>query len=472
MSKFNGRQFMLTLLGNQFERGFCDGLSRRGFLRIGTAGFGVAAGSNIGLNHILADQDARQSDRSLIMIYLPGGPTQHETFDPKGTAPREIRGHFSPCQTTVPGVHFCELLPKLSASFDRFSVIRSLTGMLNRHESFQCYTGRPGGRAGDQEPAGGWPTIGSVVSTLSDHRARPVPAYADVSPKMSYQPYNNKGLHDASGQSSWPGFTGSEHTPFAVEGEIRRDLILQGVDLDRLNQRALLLRSLVDFQPHIGNQNLTKFQNQAFGTLTNCRLADALDLALEPERVRLRYGPDQTTHASFGGAIQSGQRLLMARRLIEAGVRCVTVALGAWDWHANREGPIHKLSKKYLPVFDNAVSTLLQDLQERGMLDRTTVIALGEFGRTPRINPKGGRDHWPSTQSILLAGGGIQGGRILGQTDRQGGVPVDRPVHIQEVFATLYRNLGIDVSNTKINDLAGRPRYLVEDGRQPISELY
>ena len=167
---------------------------------------------------------------------------------------------------------------------------------------------------------------------------------------------------------------------------------------------------------------------------------------------------------------QSPQHLLLARRLIEAGVRCVTVAFGAWDWHANREGTIEYLSK-YLPVFDRALAVFLQDLDQRGLLSTTTVIVWGEFGRTPRINAKGGRDHWPGTQSVLLAGGGIQGGRILGQTDRHGGVPVERPVHVQEVFATLYRNLGIETDRVKIPDLNGRPRYLVEANRQAIGEL-
>jgi hypothetical protein len=157
---------------------------------------------------------------------------------------------------------------------------------------------------------------------------------------------------------------------------------------------------------------------------------------------------------------------------VEAGVRCVTVAFGAWDWHANREGNIEHLAKKYLPLFDQALAALLEDLDDRGLLDQVSVVVWGEFGRTPRINAKGGRDHWPNTQSILLAGGGFQGGRIVGETDHHGGSPIDRPVHIQEVFASLYHNLGIDTNQTKITDLNGRPRYLVDENRQRIAELY
>ena len=220
-----------------------------------------------------------------------------------------------------------------------------------------------------------------------------------------------------------------------------------------------------------GRSGLDAFQKQAFGLLTSSRLADALDLTQEDPAVVQRYGTGQATDPSFGGAPQSPQHLLMARRLIEAGVRVVTVAFGAWDWHSNREGPLEQLAKKYLPVFDHTLATFLQDLENRGLLETTAVVVLGEFGRTPRINAKGGRDHWAETQSILLAGGGIKGGRVIGETDKDGGQPIQRPVHIQEVFATLYGTLGIDANTVKIEDLQGRPRYLVDENRQPISEL-
>jgi len=288
---------------------------------------------------------------------------------------------------------------------------------------------------------------------------------------MSYAPYRNRGIHDASSKISWPGFTGRAHVPFALEGDVKSNLVLNGVDLSRLDHRRVLLGALGRYQQQVDDGGLDGFQQQAFGLLTASKLADALNLDKEPARVRQRYGETQKTDPSFGGAPQSSSQLLLTRRLIEAGVRCVTVAFGAWDWHANREGTIEYLSKKYLPVFDNGLSVFLQDLDERGLLESTTVIVWGEFGRTPRINPKGGRDHWPGTQSVLLAGGGIQGGHIVGETDRDGGVPVDRPVHVQEVFATLYQNLGIDTNTVKIRDLNGRPRYLVEANRQPIGEL-
>ena len=460
---------MLTLADVQ-PYGFCDGVSRRSFLRIGTVG-----GAGLSLADVLrADVGGpkSRSTQSIVMVYLCGGPTQHETFDPKPDAPREIRGSFGPIETKVPGVQFCELLPNVAGMSDKFSIVRTLVGMQNRHESFQCYTGRPGGRNEDVEPSGGWPTFGSVASHVLGPGAGGNLPYVDASPKMGYGPYRNRGLHDASGRVSWPGFTGRAHVPFALEGDVKSDLVLNGIDLSRLGNRRELLAALGRYQRQLEGVAVDSFQEQAFGLLSASRLAEALDLEKEPQAVRDRYGETQATDASFGGAPQSPQHLLLTRRLVEAGVRCVTLAFGAWDWHANREGSIEYLSKKYLPVFDRALSVFLQDLDERGLLETTTVIVWGEFGRTPRINSKGGRDHWPGTQSVLLAGGGLRGGRVVGGTDRMGGVPADRPVHVQEVFATLYRNLGIQTNTVKIPDLNGRPRYLVEANRQPIGELY
>lgn len=459
---------MLTFAGKT-SGSFCDRVRRREFLSAGTLAFG-----GLSLPRLLrAERESavESSEHSVVMIYLPGGPTQHETFDPKSEAPVEIRGSFGPISTNVPGVQFCELLPNLATSTERFSIVRSLVGMKNRHESFQCYTGRPGGRSEDAEPSGGWPTFGSVASwCLGNSRNGTVP-YVDASPPMSYRPYRNRGIHDPSGRVSWPGFTGQAHTPFALEGDVKSDLVLNSIDTPRLGDRSELLASLNRTGELAEPAGLDSFQKQALGILTSSRLAEALDLEREDRRTIERYGATRKTDPSFGGAPQSASHLLLARRLVEAGVRCVTVAFGAWDWHANREGPIDQLSRKYLPVFDHALSAFLEDLDERGLLDRTAVVVWGEFGRTPRINAKGGRDHWPNTQSVLLAGGGIQGGRVIGSTDRTGGVPASRPVHVQEVFATLYRTLGIDVNSVKIPDFNGRPRYLVDENRQPISEL-
>lgn len=459
---------MLTIAGDKSGR-FCDGISRRGFLRIGSLGLGTLSLAQ--LLRAESNPGVSKNDRSVVMIYLPGGPTQHETFDPKPEAPAEIRGSFAPISTSVSGARFCELLPRLAQSANLFSVVRTLTGMKNRHESFQCHTGRPGGRSEDNEPAGGWPSFGSVVSSLIGPGRGGMPAFIDASPKMGYGPYNLSGRHDASPRISWPGFTGQQHAPFALESDVKSDLLLNGANLSRIENRRELLAAFSRFQRQNEEAGLDGFQQQAFGILTSNRLAEALDLEREDPRVRERYGPSQKTNPAYGGAPQSPQHLLLARRLIEAGVRCVTLAFGAWDWHANGPDTIEGLAKLYLPTFDHAIAVFLEDLHERGLLERTSVVVWGEFGRSPRINADAGRDHWPDTQSILLAGGGMQGGRVIGATDHIGGTPADRPVHVQEVFATLYRNLGIDVNSAQIADLSGRPRYLVEANRQPIREL-
>ena len=460
---------MLSIPGNRIH-GFCDGLSRRNFLRIGSLGLGGLSLTDLLRAEAAAGKSNQQ--KSVVMIYLPGGPTQHETFDPKPDAPMGIRGSYKPISTKIPGVQYCELLPKLSAMADKFSVVRSLVGMDNRHESFQCYTGHSGGRPQDNEPAGGWPSFGSLVSSVLGPGPGGAMPYIDASPAMSYAPYRNRGHHEGAFEPSWPGFTGHEHIPFAMQGDIKKDLVLNGIDLNRLNKRRGLLTALDGLQEKVENAGLDNIQKQAFGLLTANKLTEALDINKEPKKVLERYGKAQATDKAFGGAPQSAHHLLLARRLVEAGVRCVTVAFGAWDWHANREGSIEYLSKKYLPVFDHAVSVFLEDLEERGLLETTTVIAWGEFGRTPKINAKGGRDHWPGTQSVLLAGGGIQGGRVIGETDKIGSVPSSRPVHVQEIFATLYNNLGIDVNSDTVNDFNGRPRFLVTGGSQPIPELY
>ncbi|NNE90624.1 MAG: DUF1501 domain-containing protein [Verrucomicrobiales bacterium] len=457
---------MITIPSGSNAR-FCDGRSRRNFLQAGA----LAAGG-VSLADLLRAEAGASSGKqgSVVMVYLPGGPTQHETFDPKPDANAEIRGSFGPIPTSIPGTHFCELLPNLARSHKRFSVIRTLTGMVNRHESFHCYTGRPGGRPEDNEPAGGWPGFGSVVSQLLGPRNGIAP-YVDAAPKMSYGPYNNRGTHIGSDKVSWPGFTGPKHVPFAISGKGKADLTLNGIDLPRLGDRRGLLQNLEQIGEAVEDAEIDEYQKQAFGILTSGKMAQAMDLTREPQAVRDRYGTGQPTDASFGGAPQDPQQFLLARRLVEAGVRCVTVAFGAWDWHANREGTIEKLSKKYLPVFDAALATFLEDLDERGLLETTTVIVWGEFGRTPKINPKGGRDHWPKTQSVLIAGGGIQGGRVIGETDSVGGEPVERPVHVQEVFATLYQNCGIDPKTEMVTDLSGRPHFLVDGNYGPVSEL-
>jgi hypothetical protein len=471
---------MLTVLGHDHSRRFCDGLSRRSFLSIG----GLALGG-LSLPRILEAESSESGkaaapQKAVIMIYLPGGPTQHETIDPKPDAQKEVRGPFGTVQTTIPGVRFSHHLTKLARAMDKIVAVRSVVGFENRHESFQCHTGRSGGRPQDDEPAGGWPTFGSVVSRLQGTGHGGTPAYVDAGPKMGYGPYNNTGLHDASAVRSWPGFLGFPHTPFSLDGDGKGDLVLNGIGGDRFADRRALVSAFDRFRRDVDRgvlgdassiSSIDSFRRQALDILTSSRIAEALDLEREDPRVRERYGKSVPTTGSFGGAPKDPQRLLLARRLVEAGARCVTVSFGAWDWHGNRGGPVEKLGNEDLPMFDHAVATLIDDLDQRGLLDDVSVVVWGEFGRTPKINAKGGRDHWSRVAPVILAGGGMRCGQVIGATDAQGGTASERPVHVQEIFATLYHNLGIDVASATVRDLNGRPHYLVDHGREPIREL-
>ena len=466
---------MLNFLSNQGGPRFCDGFSRRSFMQIG----GLAMGG-LALPQILAAEQSspktkgRLGHKAVIMVYLPGGPTHHDMTDLKPDAPSGIRSPFQPIRTNVPGIHVCELLPKLAKTMDKLVVIRSLVGLKNRHESFQCYTGRPGGRPGDNEPPGGWPTMGSVISKLQGGGPGGVPAYVDAGPKMSYSPYNVNGVHISSSEVSWPGFTGRRHVPFRLYGQGKSDLNLNDITVDRLDDRKGLLTALDQYRrgiDRIGADETDPFRQQAFSILSSSKLAAAIDLKNEDPKVVARYGKSKPTTASFGGAPKDPQRLLVARRLVEAGVRCVTVAFGAWDWHANRGGPLPTLCNWDLPDFDHALATLINDLHERGLNEDVSVVVWGEFGRTPRINAKGGRDHWPNVAPAILAGGGMKTGQVIGSTTKDGGEPNSRPVHVQEIFATLYNNLGINTDTATITDLQGRPHYIVDQSYKPLPEV-
>jgi hypothetical protein len=445
---------MLTIQGNQ-NRGFCDGVSRRNFLKIGALGLGGLSMPDL----LRAESTAKigSSQKAIIMIYLPGGPPHQDMYDIKVDAPSEIRGEFSAISTAVPGVRICEHLPRLAKIMDKAAVIRSLVGAKDRHASHQCLTGR----LSDNPPGGGWPEIGSVVAKLDGAQAGIVPPYVNLSPKMQHSPYN----------FGHPSFLGVGQTPFTPQGDIKSDMTLNSnITLDRLDDRRSLLKSFDQFRRDAdasgAMEGLDSFEQDAFGILTSSRLADALDVGKEDPRVRERYGKG-TDKVQGDAAPRLNEQFLLARRLVEAGARVVTVSYSFWDWH----GSNFQRAKENLPDFDQAISALIEDLHERGMDKDVTVIAWGEFGRTPRINKDGGRDHWPNVGCALMAGGGMNTGQAIGTTDRHGGEADERPVHFQEVFATLYQNMGIDVSRTTVMDLNQRPRYLIEPGYEAIGEL-
>jgi hypothetical protein len=376
-------------------------------------------------------------------------------FDLKMDAPSEIRGEFTPIGTKVPGIQICEHLPRMAKMADKFNFVRSVVGAKDRHESFQCVTGR----LNDNVPPGGWPEIGSVVSKLEGGSAA-VPGYVNLSPRMQHTPYNQ-------GRTS---FLGVAHAPFMPMGSVKDDMTLNGVTIERLADRRGLLTSFDAFRREAdasgAMSGVDAFTEQAFDILTSSRLLKALDVSGEDPKLRARYGKG-TDKIQGDAAPRLNEQFLLARRLVEAGVRVVTVSYSFWDWH----GQNFRNAKQNLPDFDEAVTALVEDLHARGMADDVSVLAWGEFGRTPRINKDGGRDHWPNVSCALMAGGGMKTGQVIGATDRLGGEAVERPVHFQEIFATMYHNLGINPNTTTVPDLTGRPHYLVDGQFQPMKEV-
>ncbi|MEQ1824791.1 MAG: DUF1501 domain-containing protein, partial [Pirellula sp.] len=427
---------------------------RRNFMKIGALGFG-----GLTMAQLLGAESAQQignSSKSIIMVYMPGGPPHQDMYDLKMDAPSEIRGEFSPIATNVPGIQICEHLPRLAKLADKYAIIRSMVGAKDRHESFQCMTGR----LNERNPPGGWPELGSVISKLQGTKDPTISSYVNLSPKMRHTPYNY----------GRPSFLGFAHTPFSPSGEIKNDMVLQGITTQRLFDRKQLLSSIDSFRREWDSSGamdgMDAFQSRAIEILTSSRMLEALDLSKEDPKVRERYGKG-TEKEQGDAAPRLNEQFLLARRLVQAGVRVVTLSYSFWDWHGNN----FKIAKQNFPDFDQALSALIEDLNQHGLLESTTVIAWGEFGRTPKINKDGGRDHWPNVSCALLAGGGMKTGQVIGATDRLGGEATQRPVSFQEVFATLYHNLGINASTVTVSDLTGRPHYLVDNANQPIQEL-
>ncbi|MEW6159796.1 MAG: DUF1501 domain-containing protein [Verrucomicrobiota bacterium] len=443
---------MLTIFGKPSR--FCDGISRRNFIRIGALGLGGLA-----LPQILQAESKsgiRKSHKAIIMIYLPGGPPHQDMFDLKMDAPLEIRGEFKPIPTNVAGLQICEHLPKLARLADKYTLIRSIADAVDDHSDFHCMTGR----LKRNQPPGGWPSFGSIISKVLGPADSAIPPFIGLEPKMQHRPYNDSG----------PGFLGPAQRSFQPSGHGKDDMVLNGVTVDRLADRKALLAGFDRFRRDVDASGLMSgldtFNEQAFGVLTSSKLLEALDYQREDKKVIERYGKgDPKPHGDAAPMLM--EQFLVARRLVEAGARAVTVAFGFWDYH----GQNHKNAKADMPLLDQGVSALLEDLHQRGLAKDVSVIVWGEFGRSPVINKDAGRDHWPRVSCALLAGGGMRTGQVIGATDRLGGEPAERPVRFGEVFATLYQNLGIDVNHTTVNDLAGRPQYLVDAGCQPMPEL-
>jgi hypothetical protein len=442
-------------------------LARRSFLQIGALGLGELTLPE--LFRAEAAAGVRSSHKSVILIYLVGGPPHQDMFDLKPDAPREFAGPWRPCATNVPGMQICEAFPRLARAADKLAIVRSLVGNQSDHDAVQVFNGHHPRRP---TPSGGWPQFGSAVARVQGAVDRAAPPFVSLCYSCTHGPYNEPG----------PGFLGTSYAPFRPMGPSRNDMVLRGLAVDRLAERRDLLRSFDDLRRDLDASGtmagLDHFTEQAFGLLTSSRLAEALDLSREDPRVVQRYGTgDPAVFMDGNGAPRVPQSLLMARRLVEAGARVVTLNYSKWDWHGGRnaegraDNNIFLREREDFPVFDQCVSALVEDLHQRGLDQDCTVVALGEFGRTPRISAQVGRDHWPQVNCALLAGGGMRTGQVIGATDRLAGEAVSRRVSYGELFATLYHNLGIDVSRTTIPDLNGRPQYLVEDNAQPLPEL-
>ena len=447
---------MFTVWGDSYS--LCDGMKRRDFLKVGALAMG-----GLSLPQLLhAEQQAglQGSHKSLIMIYMVGAPSHQDMYDLKMNAPKEIRGEFKPIDTSVEGIQICEHLPGMAKAMDKCIPLRSVVGSPNgAHDSFICYTGR----TTQNQPSGGWPSIGSISSKQFGPVNRAIPPFVGLAPNAGHPPYGSPGH---------PGFLGVGHSAFRPSGPAREDMKLKGISGARLQARKSLLEQFDQFRSDIDSTGmmagLDDLNQQALGILTSSRLANALDLSNEKQSVRDRYGKGDPKN--YGdGAPRNLEHFLMARRLVEAGARVVTLNFGRWDFHSNNFGG---LKETHLPLFDQGLSALIEDIYERGLDQDVAVVAWGEFGRTPKINENAGRDHWPQVGGGLIAGGGFKTGQVIGSTDRLGAKVKDRPIHFGEVHASLYRFFGIDPHQTTIPDLSGRPQYLVAHEHNAMPELF
>ncbi len=429
---------MLTITGDRFIS--CDGLARRNFLKIGALGLG-----GLTLPDLLraeAKDGKKTSSKALINVHLSGGPSHQDMWDLKPDAPSEVRGEFKPIPTNVPGMEICELFPRLAKMADKFAVIRGLVGSVDEHSYSTSMTGYS---QNSLKSVGGHPSIGSVVSRLAQATSDRALPYVSLMGHVT------------------PGYLGPIHQPYVPDGGGKSNLRLGKINADRLKGRTDLLNELDTMRRDIDANHqmeaMDTFTHKAVEVVTSGRMGDALDVDKEDKPTLKRYTGDGN------GRANGNRNFLMARRLIEAGVRCIAMTWGGWDTHAMN----FKSLRDQLPALDMGLSALLTDLSDRGMLDDVSIVLWGEFGRTPIINKDAGRDHWARVAAAFLAGGGIRAGQVVGASDRKAG-EATTPIHLHQVHATLYRNLGIDVETTQFVDPSGRPQYLL-DNRTPIKEL-
>lgn len=434
---------------------FCDGVSRRNFLKVGALSFGAV---NLTLADVFRaeaaakkqDPFARTQHKAVINIFLGGGPPHQDMWDIKAEAPAEVRGEFKPISTSVPGIRIGETFTRIAKAADKFAFIRSVVGARGGHDAYQCTTGWA-----QQSLAamGGRPSIGSAVWKLQGSVDPGVPPFVGLAEKTQHAPWSD------SGQT---GFLGGPFAAFKPSGPDMANMVLNATNKDHLPERKKLLAGFDDLKREVDHQGTLRTADaateRAFDVLTSSKLVEALDVSKEPSKVRARYGDGKPYQFQYDGAPTVNEHLLIARRLVEAGARVVTLSYGRWDSH----GKNFDLVRDHGAKLDQCLTALVEDLDVRGMLDNVTVIAWGEFGRTPKINNGAGRDHWPQVSCAVLAGGGMKTGQVIGSTEKDGGLAKDRPVGFGDIFATLYHNLGINPETTTINDPTGRPQYVAE----------
>jgi hypothetical protein len=447
---------------------FCDGLRRRDFLHAGSLSFlGLGLTQLAGLK-ALGAVDNSKNDMNCIMLMLVGGPSQLDTWDMKPNAPVEIRGPYKPIKTNVPGIEISENFPHMAKHAEKYALIRSVY-----HTAAAVHdTGHQMMQTGRLFQGGiEYPHIGCVLAKLRGPKG-------DVPPHVLMpHPIGNTGGNMPHGQTA--GFLGKTFDPFVLNADPSDpnfkvpDLLppdyLSALRVDRRrNWREMIDRTVSKFETSQDARLLDSTFHQAYTLMSSQKAREAFELAKEPEATRQRYGQNRF-----------GQSCLLARRLIEAGVRFVTVNMFetvfdeiTWDIHGSKPfSPISCYRDLVGPMFDNAFSSLLADLQDRRMLDNTMVVAMGEFGRTPKVNPAGGRDHWPQCWSIVMAGGGIKGGQAVGASDEIGAMPKDRPTTPAQIAATIYQALGVPLE-LELPGAQSRPIPLVDRGVEPIKELF
>jgi hypothetical protein len=421
---------MLTLWGGR--QNFCDGISRRNFLQIGAFGAGLSLAGML-----RAREAGGSSNKSAIMIYLPGGPSHMDMYDLKPDAPKEFRGEFKPIATNVPGVQICEHFPMQAKMWDKLACVRSIVSV-DEHSDSLVMTGY----SENSNRTTNHPSFGAVMSKVRGGGSNDIPPFVSL-----------RGMS----RGTEPGFLGVAHRPFTPSGEGVRNLRLAGgVDGTRMDDRKALLTSFDEVRRDIDATGTMKgidsFTSRAFDMIASGAVRKALDLTREDPRSRDRY--------------KGVEQFLTARRLVESGVGCVTLSIGGWDTHSSN----FKTLRKQLPEVDRGLANLIQDLHDRGMDKDVVTVMWGEFGRTPKINGSdGGRDHWSPVMSAFVAGGGLKMGQAIGSSSARGEYPRDRRVTVPQVLSTLYHAVGIDASRTFPNG-SGRPMYVLDD-REVVREL-